>query len=368
MREYWTFEKIVKEFDTEEIDGTELLSYDWSGYTKEQWVEFRSNLLGIGGSGIGTIMGHNLYKDPLTYFYEIIGLIQGKFTDTTYTFWGTMFEDSILKAWQYWGGTPKSMYENMKTDNKVSRAYDPYKTFINPEYPYLFANLDGIITKHRQYGNQKGILEIKNLSAQYADRFKMKAPVKYFLQVHHYMMVMGLEYGELAIRNSRGEFRVFPIKRNDSIREKILRTSTRFMEAVKLALDTLPSVDTEEEALDICIEIENMYSDVLTVGSSPEMRKHMSKRHSIRKSLVQIEPEPELEELAVKYMAIKQQIKNYEDQYHQLGNQIRRSMTQRKANKVEGDGWYISFNKRLMVNVSEKKINDEINRQTNSHP
>lgn len=86
MREYWSLEKIAEEFEMENFYGTNLLSYDVSKMNKATWVDFRSNLLGIGGSGIGTILGMNLYKDPLTYFYEIIGLIKGNFKDNPYTF------------------------------------------------------------------------------------------------------------------------------------------------------------------------------------------------------------------------------------------------------------------------------------------
>jgi len=355
MREYWSLEKIADEFEMENFYGTNLLSYDVSQMDKATWVDFRSNLLGIGGSGIGTILGMNLYKDPLTYFYEIIGLIKGNFKDNPYTFWGTMFEEAILKSWQYWDGTDESMWKNMNNDTPVSLAHDPYKTYINPKYPYLFANLDGIITKHRDYGSEPGILEIKNLSAQYGDRFKVKAPRQYFLQVHQYMLVMGLSYGELAIRNNKGEFLIFPIKKDDRISEKILRTSTRFMEAVKLALDNLPSIDNEEQALDLCIQIENDYRDVLTVGTSKEIQKYMSERHQIRESLVQIEPNAKFEDLAVRYVKAKDLAKQAEQEAIGLGNEIRREMTARSANRVEGDGWHIAFKKRLMVSVTQKK-------------
>ena len=101
--------------------------------TRLEWLELRRE--GIGGSDASVVMGENPYRSILQLWEEKTGRKEITDEGNEYTYWGTLMEDVIR-------------HEFMKrTGLKVRQKH--FMIF-HPEYPYLFADVDGIFLKPRR--------------------------------------------------------------------------------------------------------------------------------------------------------------------------------------------------------------------------
>lgn len=72
-------------------------------------------------------------------------------------------------------------------------GYKPYNLFLNPEYPFAHASLDGWLSKD----GRNGILEIKTgyiNNALKSTDWKGRIPDNYYCQILHYLMVTGFDF------------------------------------------------------------------------------------------------------------------------------------------------------------------------------
>ena len=117
--------------------------------TRLEWLELRRE--GIGGSDASVVMGENPYCSILQLWEEKTGRKEITDEGNEYTYWGTLMEDVIR-------------HEFMKrTGLKVRQKH--FMIF-HPEYPYLFADVDGIVTDEN---GEKCIFEDKPAS-QYIEK------------------------------------------------------------------------------------------------------------------------------------------------------------------------------------------------------
>lgn len=132
----------------------------------------------IGGSEIAAIMGQSRYSTP----YEIWAVKTGKIapkdlSNNEAVQLGTKLEDFCAKLF------------TEKTGKAVRKAPKVYQ---HPDYPFLVAHIDRIIT------NTDGLLEIKTCSASKSKEWENDIPIEYVYQVQYYMGITGRKCGWLC--------------------------------------------------------------------------------------------------------------------------------------------------------------------------
>lgn len=176
---------------------------------KEEWLNERKK--GIGGSDAATILGKNPYKTTIDLWKEKIGLADADdISDKPYVQYGTNAEEYLR--------------ELFKLDfPKYDVKHEEYSILKHPEYPFLFASLDGTLIDEET--GELGILEIKTtniLKSKQKEKWKDKIPDNYYCQVLHYLNVTGYSFAILKAQlkydydgDIRLETKHYFIDRND---------------------------------------------------------------------------------------------------------------------------------------------------------
>ena len=149
--------------------------------TREEWLEARKN--GIGGSDAATILGLNPYKTTIQLWEEKTGKREAEdISEKPYVRYGTEAEDLLRQLF----ALDFPQYEVRHEENTIIK---------HPEYPFLFASLDGkLIDKET---GEMGILEIKTtniLQSMQKEKWRDKIPDNYYCQVLHYLNVTGYSF------------------------------------------------------------------------------------------------------------------------------------------------------------------------------
>jgi len=152
--------------------------------TREQWLEERKK--GIGGSDAATILGKNPYKTNADLWEEKTGRKEAEdISDKSYVKYGTEMEPILRQSFQI--KHPEYMV-----------LHEEYKIIRHPQYPFLFASLDGELVEMAT--GEMGVLEIKtsNLKSNaQKEKWKDGIPDNYFCQVLHYLNVTGYSFVRL---------------------------------------------------------------------------------------------------------------------------------------------------------------------------
>ena len=151
---------------------------------KEEWLEERKK--GIGGSDAAVIVGKNPYKTTIDLWEEKLGIKEAEdISDKPYVQYGTNAEEYLR--------------ELFKLDfPKYQVNHEEYSIIRHPEYPFLFASLDGQLV-NKETG-ELGILEIKTseiLKSMQKEKWKDGIPDNYYCQVLHYLYVTGYSFAIL---------------------------------------------------------------------------------------------------------------------------------------------------------------------------
>lgn len=141
-----------------------------AGMSRERWLEERRK--GIGGSDVAKIAGVSRWGTPLSVFLEKTGaFVQDEPGESAY--WGEVLEDVVAAEFA------------KRTGLKVRRRNS---ICFHKDYPWMLANIDREVV-----GANKG-LECKTTSAFAKDGWDGdELPDAYYLQVQHYIEVMGWE-------------------------------------------------------------------------------------------------------------------------------------------------------------------------------
>lgn len=206
---------------------SKLIKVSTLDMSKQDWLKFRNN--GIGGSDIATIMGLNKYKSSHQLFYEKVEETSNDY-DNIAMFMGRFMEDHIAELWSYWDGDVDTLMSNYENNNPVRKCRKQNSFIINPDYPFLFASVDRIITKGA--AGKEGILEIKTISGFTSNMWIAGIPPQYIVQLQQYLLVTGLEYGEMAILKDGRYPEVYSFERNDEIMNNIVEQASAFWDNV----------------------------------------------------------------------------------------------------------------------------------------
>ncbi|CAN0266210.1 unnamed protein product, partial [Ectocarpus fasciculatus] len=296
-----------------------------------QWLETRNGLSGIGGSEIGTLFALNPWKSAVELFYHKVGYMTPKPLKSEAAFHGTNLEGYIRQLWENYSDSVEGMmrsFNDQATTLRKARTIDGI--LINPKYPFLFANVDGIITKHPVYNNKLGVLEIKTISHRVSEMWEHGIPPSYLFQIHLYCLVTGCDYAELASLKDGQFFECIPIPISRNIQESIIERGQDFMRRVTLGVEAMQNIPDEDQLLQYLSQLEPDYKD------DPDLLyQFYSEKHKQRLSENIIEdPDPELYLLAKEHSSLNKQIKELEKEQTIIKVALQRIMERHGAQVV----------------------------------
>ncbi len=151
--------------------------------SRDEWLKARLNH--IGGSDASVCVGMNPYKTNVELWEEKTGQRQPEdISEKDYVIYG-------IKAEEYLRGLFALDFP------KYQVFYDDNNMFLNSEYPWMHASLDGELMDQE---GRRGILEIKTteiLQSMQKEKWQDRIPDNYFCQVLHYLAVTGYDFAVL---------------------------------------------------------------------------------------------------------------------------------------------------------------------------
>ena len=178
------------------------------GLTQEKWLELRTQ--GIGGSDVSILAGINPYTSVFQLWMEKTGLLQPQEIDSEYTHYGKLLEPVVRKEFA------------AQTGKKV---IVPQWMYQHPEYPFMLANLDGMI---RSKEEGLALFEAKTASAFKWKDWENGIPDEYLLQVQHYMAVTGADKTYIAVLIGGNHFQWKEVRRDEELIQLIIQMEEKF--------------------------------------------------------------------------------------------------------------------------------------------
>jgi putative phage-type endonuclease len=162
----------------------------------------------IGGSEAASALGLSRYNTMLGLWAEKTGQIVSEQSDSIAAEVGKELEDYVARKF-----TEATGLQVEKVD----------EAFIHPEYNFLRAHID------RRVIGENSILECKTCSVRKAQEWiDDEIPQEYIIQVMHYLMVTGAQYGYIAVLIGNEQFKWKIIERDESAIQQILEGEKRF--------------------------------------------------------------------------------------------------------------------------------------------
>lgn len=247
------------------------------------WLKERRK--GIGGSDIPIIFGISQYKTPFELWQEKTDRISIESEDTPDIKRGRSMEHMIAEMYTQITSRTTVKYKNIQ--------HHPVKL-------YLAGNPDRKIYDSHRLGF--GILEIKAPSlGPFGKMVRTNSPrFQDVLQLHHYMLVTGADWGAIACHNSeRWKLIHWDIERDEELINQIIEECEAFWHCVE--------TDTPPEEKEIKIKIPEATGDALVKNFDDESWKSIADNYKETKEL-----EQEVKEMAEK---AKREIKAYMGDY-----------------------------------------------------
>lgn len=170
---------------------------------------------GLGASDTPIIMGYSTYKTPYQLYLEKIGLIDATDELTEQQYWGNALEPIIIKRFA--------------EENDVKVTFPD--TIYHPDYPFIFANLDGWIE------SLGAVIEIKATNAWQRKEWDMALtdgiPLTYLIQVAKQCLVTNASRGYCAVLIGGMEYKQFIYERDAALEDLILKADLDFWECVQ---------------------------------------------------------------------------------------------------------------------------------------
>ena len=280
--------------------------------TREEWLQLRRK--GIGGSDASVIMGKNPYRSILQLWEEKTGKLPVTDDGNEYTYWGNVMEPIIRKEFMN------------RTGLKVRQKH---AMIFHKDYPYLFADVDGIVTDER---GEKCIFEAKTASQYKAEQWEDRVPEEYILQVQHYLEVCGMDKAYIAALIGGNKFVFHTIYRDDELIRNLVSREKDFWEGCVLT-GTEPVMDDSDATRDY---LNQKYSDPIE-GS--------------------IQLQEDMKSVLAEYQDVDCKIKELEKQKTGFANQIKAAMGEYETGEV--DGTVVSWKKISRESLDSKRLRKE---------
>ena len=185
----------------EVIADTRKLSY-------EQWLDLRH--VGIGGSDCAAACGLSRWKSRLELWLDKTGRSKPQQVGEA-AYWGRVMEP-ILRA---------EFSKRTGFEVKEMPAF-----FRSAAHPFMLANIDGCVNT----GNGYAILEIKTAGSYAVADWEDGLPVEYYLQIQHYLAVIGAPKAFVAVLLGGNKFSYQEIVRDEAAIQNIIAMERDFWE------------------------------------------------------------------------------------------------------------------------------------------
>ena len=335
-----------------------------------EWVAFRTASFKIGGSDIGTVMGLNSYTDPMTLWFEKIGLKKKHFAGNVFTATGHLYEDIIMRQAEYYDETGE-WHSNFYSDTKFRKIKAVPYTLFHKDYPYFGLNLDGRVVEDEKltpmYG--RGVWECKTIGGYYCDKFECGYPEKYNCQVQGYMMVTGCEYAILTLVRDGRHVIQRVIMSDPEYQAKIHHTCSRFYEAMLAGREVVESDMSLEDKYENIWAIQQHYADVLEVSADETLEPYLSELHKeeremkgiagdwVKDELIQFgDGAMSIQEMIDERMKLVEASKHINERKNALDKSVKFYMTSKGYTKLPLEGYNVNFKKRFMVTKKDKNL------------
>lgn len=277
---------------------------------KLEWLKERQ--AGIGGSDVGAILGVNKYKTAFQVYIEKTEIISEAKEQSEAAYWGDQFEDIVAKEFE------------KRTGKKVRRDRKHYK---HSEHPFMLANID------RKIVGENAILECKTANQYLASEWKDdEIPASYLLQVQHYICVTNADKAYIACLVGGQKFIWKEIKRDDELIEIIIKAEKDFWKLVE---------DKTPPALD---------------GSSAA-EKYLRERFANVQGGTKVALGVKYKEKIEKYLSLKKQIKELEQETRTLENSLKLEIGDNEAGYI--DNFLINWKSYSKTSIDSKKLKEE---------
>lgn len=316
--------------------------------TEAEWQSLRLSFVRagmVGGSDAGTLLGINQYKSPINLFYQSVGLSNTPNIMNAAMLHGKQLESYVAECWQYYDGTDEGWVANTLAGNKIKK-YKKIRAIIqNPKYPMLFANVDGIITKHPDYGKKQGVLEIKTISGFSADSYEGGIPPSYLIQIQHYMLVLELTWGEICYLKDGRQLGVVTFEADKELQDRILFEATIFQQRVRNAQEEAKNASDDNERMNIAMKHEPEADNTLAFS------QFISEKHKAREDEITIHGTEEHEQWAQSYQQISSHIKQFEADKQLFQNRLKQVMEREGATVMMLPNGKITWRKQFSVKL-----------------
>lgn len=221
-------------------DNKDLLTEEFT--SEAEWLQLRRK--GIGGSDIGALMKLNTHSSPLNIYKQKVEGWHEDLSDNVYIKKGKDLEDFILQNYVIPNLSPKGYI-----------VHKPNFMFINSNFPYLRANVDGIAYKPNTPSSENLIIEIKWVSEWAQKNWNSDEycgiPASYYAQVQLYMAVTGCQNAKLfALFDSEWEVHEYNIPRDELFILQLKATAKKFYE-INMNMKIPPMLDSELDKSDV---------------------------------------------------------------------------------------------------------------------
>jgi putative phage-type endonuclease len=197
------------------------------------WLEARRR--GIGGSDAAAACGLDPYKTPLQLYLEKRGeLAEPDLSQNLSVRFGNRLEQAVADEYEQQTGRRLQRVNNMLQSK---------------ERPFMLANLD------RRVVGERRIVEIKTAGYWAAKKDEDwgppgtdLVPIRYMLQVQHYLAVTSMPVCDLAVLVAGQEFRLYVIPRDEELISLLVERETAFWKRVTLG-DPPPITTVDDGAL-----------------------------------------------------------------------------------------------------------------------
>lgn len=170
---------------------------------------------GLGASDTPIIMGYSHYKTPYQLYLEKIGAIQSEEEITEQQYWGNALEPLIIKRFA--------------DENDVKITFPD--TVYHPNYPFVFANLDGWVD------SENAVVEAKSANSfqrkEWDSALTDGIPLVYLIQIAKQCLITDASRGYCAVLIGGMEYKQFIYERDASLEDLILKADLDFWHCVQ---------------------------------------------------------------------------------------------------------------------------------------
>ena len=152
---------------------------------RNEWLQHRKT--GLGASDAAAVLGVSPWKGALETFHEKRGTLPPSEAESFARRLGLALEPGIAE-----------LYAQETGRRVITPAPGHFRVRQHPKKPYLFATLDGDVTRQFSDREQDGVLEIKTAAITKSAFWTDEPPIDYQVQVQHQLAVTGAPFATIV--------------------------------------------------------------------------------------------------------------------------------------------------------------------------